>query len=276
MPIVYRSIAEAAYTQDLADAPQGVGATRTSLRRLLHSLDSVGWSKSEESGRLDRRALTRYAVGSANIFSRRMRVEAETSAVSILIDCSGSMGLINFSDSTGMGAPDSRIDVAQKITVHLSKMLQQARASFAITGFRNGNFKINGTSTTEEPGLLPFKPWGKTLQACVPLIGSIKRCATGSTPDYSALAYAIEDLSHRPEQRKILFVLGDGDGYHVPHMQHLQRLADKLGITIVAIGIQSADVMQCFVNAVVVNDLKDLANAAFNQLLKAVRRKVHA
>lgn len=77
MPYINKSDGEQRFARDLANAPQGIGATRTNLQRLLHSLDFVGWSTNEESGRLDRRALTRFATGSANIFSRRQYIEAE-------------------------------------------------------------------------------------------------------------------------------------------------------------------------------------------------------
>ena len=33
----------------------GIGATKASLRKLLVSIDSVGWSRREECGRVDRR-----------------------------------------------------------------------------------------------------------------------------------------------------------------------------------------------------------------------------
>jgi cobalamin biosynthesis protein CobT len=264
MPYILKADGERRFAQDLANAPQGIGATRTNLQRLLHSLDYVGWSKSEESGRLDRRALTRYAVGSANIFSRRQYIEAETSAVSVLIDCSGSMN------------DGSRIIIAQQVAIHLSKMFQQARVPFSVTGFRNGssNYLDNG-GTTERPEFLPFKPWGQSLQRSLATLGSIAQFASGGTPDYTAIANALDELSQRDEHRRILFILTDAEGYDKAHMEHLQRIADKVGITIVAIGIQSRDTVRCFVNSASVNKLSDLGETAFNQLLKAVRRKVN-
>lgn len=259
-----RQHCERKYVETLREVPQGIGTTRTNLQRLLHSLDFVGWSSNEESGRLDRRALTRFATGSANIFSRRQYIEAETSAVSVLIDCSGSMN------------NDGRIKVAQKIAVHLSNILQRARVPFTVNGFHQGKTVYHNESSayTEHPTFLPFKPWNKSLQQCVAALGAINSCASGGTPDYSALANSIEDLSRRTEHRKILFVITDADGYNRKHMEHLQRLADKLGILIVAIGIQSDSVTQCFVNSASVDDISQLASTAFNQLLKTVRQKV--
>lgn len=262
MPTIRKADGEQRFARDLANAPRGIGATRANLQRLLHSLDLVGWSTNEDSGRVDRRALTRFATGSANVFSRRQYIEAETSAVSVLIDCSHSMN----EGQTGK----SRIQVAQQVTVHLATMLQQARVPFAVTGFRDSRSNGGGS---ESPYFLAFKPWGKTLQRSMAIIGTIGQCASGGTPDYTALANAIDELAQRPEHRRILFIITDADGYQQEHMQHLQRIADKVGVTIVAIGIQSRDVVNCFINSASVNSLSDLGATAFQQLLKAVRNK---
>ena len=253
---------------DLADAPSGIGATNANIQRLLRSLDFIGWSSHEESGRLDRRALTRFASGSANIFSRRMHVEAETSAVSVLIDCSDSMC-------------GGRIKNAQKIAVHLATTLQRSRVPFAITGFysANGSYayadpnKFGEGGMIETPTFLPFKPWNKSLHACASLVGNISKCCDGGTPDYSAIYNSIDDLSRRSESRKILFLITDANGYTKEHMRHLQTLADKLGVVIIAIGIRADDVTDCFVNAVSVRDVSELASVAFNAMLKTVQRK---
>jgi cobalamin biosynthesis protein CobT len=268
---ISREQAEQRYAQVNADVPQGLGATRTNLQRLLRSIDRVGWSTNEESGRLNRKALVKFATGSANIFSRREYVEAEASAVSILIDCSGSM-----KDQQSRENPLRRIDVAQQVAIHLSKILQQSRVPFAVTGFRAtfGSSRIlqNGVETSA-PLFIPFKTWKQSLHQAAVTLGAINESARGGTPDYSAIYNALDDLSKRSESRKILFILTDASGYMPTHMEHLQSLADRVGITIVAIGIQSNDVVSCFVNAAEVDDLSQLAGASFNQLLKAVRRK---
>lgn len=263
---------EQQYKDVSARAIQGIGATRANLQRLFRSIDFMGWSTHEESGRLDRRALTRFASGSANIFSRRTMVEAETSAVSVLIDCSGSM-------KAGDKEGSRRIEIAQQIAIHLSKLFQQSRVPFSVTGFRSGTSSdvVSGDlyAITESPAFIPFKRWGKSLQASIATMGAIHKSAGGGTPDYSALFNAITELNARPETRKILFLLTDADCYKVKHMQHIQKLADKLGVVIVAIGIGRTDVQSCFVNAVNVHNIESLASIAFNQLLKAVERKRH-
>ena len=262
---INRQYSETNYKENLSNNLQGLGATTANIQRLLRSIDYVGWSSNEESGRLDRRALTRFATGSANIFSRREYKAAESSAVSVLIDCSSSM--------TGR-----RIVIAEYIAIHLSSILNRSRVPFTVNGFLADSGTLNRIGNdvySERPVFIPFKPWNKSLQSCIPALGSISRCANNGTPDYSSIYNAIDDLGRRTENRRILFLLTDAAGYNIDHMKHLQSLADKLGVIIIAIGIHAHDITKCFVNAVSVGNINDLTSTAFNSLLKAVQRKLN-
>lgn len=241
---VVKSVAQMNYSVEFNSEPSGLGATKATIQRIMRSLDLVGWNTHEESGRLDRKAFTRYATGSTAIFSKRHHVEAQCSAVSILIDCSGSMG------------NGRRIHTAQSVAIQLGKMLDKAGASFNVVGFRGdqhlliqgstGASQGNIDSYIERTEFIPFKTWNESLIKASAKLGSIKEWADDSTPDYSALSMTIEDLSRREEQRKILFFLTDADSYQRDHMIYLESLADKLGIKIIAIGIGDTKVEQCF------------------------------
>jgi cobalamin biosynthesis protein CobT len=248
--------------------PSGLGATRASLLRLLRSLDLVGWSTHEESGRLDRKAFTRFAVGSTAVFSKRQHIEAERSAVSILIDCSGSMDY------------DGLIVTAESVAIQLSRILDKANVEFNVTGFYGNSSRniIDPTGATksvdlryETPTFVPFKTWRESLQKASAKLGSIHKWAQSSTPDYSSISITLEDLGLRTEQRKILFLITDANGYNKTHMRHLQGVADRLGIKLVAIGIGRTDVKECFRSSENVNDVNDLASATFNKLLKELQ-----
>ena len=260
---VSRQTCERRHAEIIASEPAGLGATRANLSRLLRTLDFVGWSTHEESGRLDRRALTRYATGSANIFSRRDIKESEKTAVSILIDCSGSMD-------------NGRIVIAQEFAVHLSRLLNRARVPFAVTGFHrergNQRFIDSNSVITSVPVFIPFKRWGESYGKAIAKLGAINQVACGGTPDYSAIHNALDEISQREENRKLLFILTDADGYAVQQIKHLQTMADSLGVTIIAIGVGRTDVEKCFTNAENVTDIKDLASASFNRLLKTVEK----
>jgi cobalamin biosynthesis protein CobT len=267
--LINKTQAQMSYSVEFNSEPSGLGATKATIQRILRSLDLVGWNTHEETGRLDRKAFTRYATGSTAVFSKRHHVEAQASAVTILIDCSGSMG------------NGGRIQTAQSVAIQLSKMLDKANASFNVVGFHGGqgHASQNPTGATTDGILasieftefIPFKTWNESLTKASAKLGSISGWAKHSTPDYSALSISLEELSKRDEQRKILFFLTDADSYTKSHMVHLQGIADKLGIKIIAIGIGKTDVEQCFKIAQNVENVNNLADASFGKLLKELR-----
>jgi cobalamin biosynthesis protein CobT len=261
--------AEANHRWVLSDNIPGMGATKANLLRLLRSVDLVGWSTHEESGRIDRRALTRFASGSTSIFSRREYKEADTASVSVLVDCSSSMHTV--------------ASEVETILIHLAKILSQSKADFAVTGFRSGveeEVMITNRSTgeksyrfTERPQFIPFKQWGESYQRAVPKLGAFRQCISGSTPDYSSIHNSLTDLSRQPGKRKILFLLTDADGYVTDWMRDLQQLADRLGILLIAIGIQADSVTKCFTNAVNVKKSSEIASTSFNHLLRTLEKR---
>ena len=260
---------EAKFVELAQQKTVNMGATRANLVRLLKSLDLVSWSSHEESGRLDRRAFTRFAVGDKNIFSRREVSEATTSAVSMLIDCSGSMN------------DNAEIITAQEIAVQLSRLLDRADCEYSVTGFYghqsgtmiqgSGATKMTTSVPTESVTFIPFKLWNESLQKAAAKLGSMGHWARASTPDYSAIMTKLEELAWRKEDRKIMLLLTDACGYIPAHMKHLQRFADKQGIKLVVIGIGGTQVESIFTHAVNVRDLRDLASTAFNKLLATVK-----
>ena len=247
----------------------GLGATRANLLRLLRSIDLVGWSSHEESGRIDRKALTRFACGSTAVFSRRQVIEAQRSAVSVLIDCSGSM------------SDHNAIATAESVTIQLARLLDKANVEFSVTGFHGHKASISTDASGanaenlyaryEAPTFIPFKRWNEPMVKCAAKLGSIHQWADSSTPDYSSISLTIDELGRRDEDRKVLFLITDADGYNTEHMKYLQRVADKVGVRIVAIGIGRTDVRLCFRNGEDVQSINDLASVGFNKILKEVK-----
>ena len=269
MSKINRSAAENNHRWVLSEQIPGMGATKASLLRLLRSMDLVGWSTHEESGRIDRRALTRFAAGSTSIFSRREYKEADTASVSVLVDCSSSMHKISTEVET--------------ILIHLAKILSQSRADFAVTGFRSGlvdEVCVTNRATgerqynyTERPEFIPFKQWDESYQRAVPKLGAFRKFIGGSTPDYSAIHNSLTDLSRQSGKRKILFLLTDADGYVTDWMRDLQKMADQLGILLVAIGIKAYGVTDCFTNSVNITKASEIASGSFNQLLRTLEKR---
>jgi cobalamin biosynthesis protein CobT len=185
-----------------------------------------------------------------------------------MIDCSGSMSY------------GGEIALAGQVAVQLCKIFDRANAEFSVTGFYGGDDTQVQSATgasrdiavrVERPVFIPFKKWGESLGKASAKLGAISQCAQGSTPDYSSIALALEDLAVRKEPRKILFLLTDANGYNQAHMKYLQQLADKQRITLIAIGIGHTEVAQCFTHAENVTNIQDLTSASLNKVLKVLK-----
>jgi cobalamin biosynthesis protein CobT len=109
-------------------------------------------------------------------------------------------------------------------------------------------------------------------------MGMIARCVGGHNSDVEAVRMAATHLRHRPENRKIMFVLSDGYpevtctlGGSNHQYQQLRNEIERMGmhgIECVGLGIQSDAVSRFYPRYVVVNDLDDLPKAAFDQMAK--------
>jgi len=231
------------------------------LARILRSHDIVGWSRNEESGRLDRRALTRFATGSANVFSRREVKPAVKSAVHVLLDLSFSMKESN------------RIEISRAVTIQLAKLLDRAKVAFMINGFNLPHcFYLGDGTFAQELRITSFKRWNESMAQCSAALGAIDENMAGdSTPDYLGVQWGIDQLANRSEQRRLLFVITDADGYDIPQMKSLEAYAKKLNVQIVAIGLGDTEVERCFKHSTNVHDVQSLGQQSFRVLLDSVR-----
>jgi hypothetical protein len=89
----------------------------------------------------------------------------------------------------------------------------------------------------------------------------------GGTPEIAALQDALKLMSKRPEQRKLIIWIADGDGYSRNPIIALQK--KYKGVTVVGIGI-NVDLSMYFPHSVMVQDAKDLASASFKAVAKAL------
>jgi hypothetical protein len=252
------------FQKAMGEQIENIGATRAALGRILRSLDLVGWSRNEEAGRLDRKSLTRVAAGATSVFARRDIKQADASAVTIMVDCSGSMA-------------GAEMVVAGKVAIQLGKLLEQSKVNFAVTGFTGSEPKTDydddAQAYVDRVEFLPFKERGESTRSAAPKLGHIRHSASGGNPDYSALMFCIEEIRTQKEQRKIIFFLTDTGSYIKSHMKHVQKIAADFGITIIAIGIGTDNVTTMFKHAVDVQNLSDLGKDTFTTLLRTLRSK---
>tara|TARA_R110000851_G_scaffold46554_9_gene113259 strand:+ start:2385 stop:3209 length:825 start_codon:yes stop_codon:yes gene_type:complete len=245
-----------------------MGAVRSKILKILQAEDQIGRSNRETKGKLDRKAFSRFATGQADIFTQRNVKLAENTAVSIFIDTSSSMyqrksrGLKDFELDKNYRA----IDGAREVSIQLSNIISKTNSEFAVQGFTDASSKTDVT-------IYQYKKWGKKLTPKEKFKISTLDCVNASgTPVYESLRWAIQDISKVQSKKKVLFIITDAVFHYnaIKQIPYLESLAEKLGIKIVAIGLETnSDLTGMFKHSANVN-LDDLFGQSFGQILKAI------
>lgn len=250
-----------------------VNVMKARLRRALLAKETRDWDFGRELGRLDSKRLVAGVLGAPNIYKvRKDRYEMDT-AVHFLVDLSGSMS-------------GSKIKVACDSVIALSECLEGTQIKYQVTGFSNyggGNSlwedvrKAKGTFNRYEPlKLHKFKAFEKSLQVSKGSIAAIAESSGGVNSDRDAVIWAYQQLKQRPEKRKILFVLSDGQPANVqigPKPLDLEKClkeaiddCTKAGVECVGIGICDSTVLSIYPKAVSIRSVEELSGTIFTQL----------
>ena len=228
-------------------ATASCGKIRNEIKRLLENTGRSDWSPHRKAGALNVRALPSISTGNVNLFKRRDEVEGVDSAVLILLDNSGSKEYINKSKMT-------RVEAAVPVVVALHAAATAAGASVAVDAFSIATSPVVG--------------WGVPTAKLATLITKINPNFT--TNDYQAVRLAGDKLLARPEQRKILIVITDGNGDRERTAKHVAAL-ERCGVTVIGIGIMlDSDMKDVYPSSISVKNLQDLASASFKHIKVAM------
>ena len=257
------------------EARLAIGSMTRRFELALRSKEKTQWRFERERGSLDARSLSKLAAspGFRMPFKEKRVFEARKTAVSILVDLSGSMR-------------HGRIAMARLTAVAMAEALRRLGVACEVLGFSSGpcdeyaererslrNDRRLGRAT-ESLLLREFKSFGDDSMSGLSQIELDEVMV--QNPDGEGLAWAATRLSERKEERKILFALSDGS----PETDETPRdvlAADLLsrakaigsyGIELVGVGIQTDSVKRFYPEWVVVNDLNELAESALKQMEK--------
>lgn len=258
------------YNTKLSAMSGDINVMRRKLERALMSKDNRDWDSGREDGRLDTRRFVGAFNGRQDVFKKREpRAEMDT-ALTVLIDLSGSMS-------------GSKIRIAEQCAIALAEAVDKTGIAYEVLGFTQAG-------TADEYPLQPngdafsrycpihtyvFKNFEQRLFECKGSMSSIYNCATGQNADGESLMYAYARLKPRQEKRKVLMVLSDGqpasDGDYMQGHYYLQKVVQDIikdGTEVVGIGIASRAVKDYYPNHVVVGSVQDLSGTALDQLSK--------
>lgn len=256
-----------------------VNVMRTKLRRVLLSKENRDWDFGRQQGRLDTKRLTSAYNGFESVYKMRKDREEFDTAVHLLVDLSGSMGL---------GRPASRMEVAGSAAIAFAECLEGSGIKYQISGFDNGfsdysypeeYYKMKRGSASfhrvEPMNNIIYKGFNDSLQVSRPALSVLPYSTGQNNADRCAVLWAYKELTKMPQKRKVLIVLSDGQpenemvngDYRVLYEGLKDAVTDiSKKVECVGIGIQSKSVSEYYKNSIVIDRLEDLSGTVFNKL----------
>jgi cobalamin biosynthesis protein CobT len=271
------------YQKLLSEASGPMNVMKRKLERAIQSKMRVDWDGGREYGRLDSRRLASAYQAKPNVFRDKEEAPFLDTAVSILVDHSGSMS-------------GSRARVARDVTICLAESLNKIGASFEICGWNNhSSFRTKAEELRHRDIMIKarqnnvhfdqysplhlylYKSYEENHQRVKDVLVTMPNCVTGYNCDGDALNFAGQRLLQRKEKRKVFLVLSDGQpagdadmGKDKTYLRNTVGRFEAKGIDLIGIGIQSTAVKSYYPKWVVCNDLDDLGKHTIDMLAKAL------
>lgn len=246
-----------------------IGLVASTIRRALQSMAKDKWKSGRADGRIDDKRLSGIILGQQEIYKKLIPAPEIDTAVSILIDCSGSMG-------------GDEIALCQQLALVLQIAFSGTPIKFEILGYTSGDFdslpdraKIMAAAIKQQTGhdpalrsvqLYEFKGFQAHHHVALTTIGNMTKVPMGGTPTGDAILMAHERLSKRPERRHVMFVLTDGAPDDNDKCIEAVEAVERCGVTVLGIGIRSNAVKRAFRNWLVLSRAEDLSAAVLGTL----------
>lgn len=265
----------AALQQNRDEANALTGVIKTKLVNSLRAQTRRRWVGGKEEGKINSKQLYKAALGiDDRVYKQLSEKSALDTAVMFAIDHSGSMS-------------GSRLSLAGRSAIVVGDALQALKVPFAVYGYST-------TSPREMPSqqeqtmysrwsdlwIHYYRDFNEQWEQGALRLAACERNVRENTLDAESVKHGIQRLLQRQEKRKILFVFNDGMPYPgygnlADCQQHLRDViasATKVGVEVVAFGIQSSDVANYYPKHVVIRDLDDLVKEPLTILDSMLRK----
>lgn len=252
-----------------------VGPLQKDLERAISARSLSVWENGRRSGRLHSGNLMRLAVGDDRVFRKKHESTSKDVAVSLVIDCSGSMS-------------GGKIHLAAQAAYALSAVLERLRISHEVIGFTTGSSagdygearaeaaKIGRSFTRDEALYMPVvKGYSERLSTeTQKRFGWLPNSRIlRNNIDGECVEIAARRLMARKESGKVMIVLSDGypagsgdAGKLNIHLQEVVKKTMKNGVDVIGIGIMSDSVRKFYPKAVVINEVDELPTTVIKEL----------
>jgi cobalamin biosynthesis protein CobT len=265
------------------DTASVVGPLQKELTRLIAARTQSVRLPGQRKGKLNSSSLHRVVSGDDRVFYRKQEALALDTAVSLVIDCSGSMG----NNYNGGSHRSSRIALATKSAYAIASVLHRIGVPFEVLGYTTLHFQPDAAYMAEvdhADALAPisrftplsyprFKEFGEPFTIDIQrrfaaVYNTAGAIAMGSTIEGCAVDFAARRLIEQRAKRKLMIVLSDGlpQGPRKSHraMSYPAHAAETVkavaaaGVDIVGVGIQHAGVTNYYPNSMVIQNLQEM------------------
>lgn len=260
-----------------------VAPLQKDLERAIVARSYSQWSSGHRSGRLHGANLARLAANDPRVFRRKHESHSKDVAVSLVIDCSGSM------NSGG------RIFTAAEAAYAMSAVLDRLQISHEVIGFTSkgsygdgsGPYAVSRKEVEEAEEKLG-RSFSRYDRIWMPIVKGFNERLTIDTKkrfaflprirleqnvDGECIEIAVRRLMQRRENGKIMMVLSDGSPacFGDPDQQHknlkaVVKRVEESGTKVIGIGIQTNSVKNYYSKSVVINNVSDLPGTVVKEL----------
>jgi len=218
------------------------------------------------TGRLNKAKLWKQRIGNYRLFQRLVTGIGQMVAFTLLVDESASM------------KGQEKYRMAMKAALLFGETLNFLHTPFEIIGFTTEDYEARAAMKL---GLLPASDY-RTMR-CSPLehriykrfdeLYSIARFRlTGIEPrhnnwDEEHLMFAFQRIQARPERRKVIIILCDGQpNGDANYLIDVVKRIESTGCKLIGVGIGSEFVKEIYPSAIVVSDFRQLVDELFHVL----------
>ena len=260
------------YVASKSEVSATVGTVRRKLERVVTAMSRTHWENAKRNGRLDvRRNVSKIVNLKSNVFRNKVEEININTAITILIDMSYSMR------TYGKDA------MSQQITIAVAEALAPVGVPLEVLGHHT-TCNWDETKVTWEEEIYgrvdnivmwQFKDFEDGMSACRGSMGTIARRTDGANADGDAIMWAAQRLYERPEEKKVLFVLSDGQPAYYSQTRDVdQYTRDAVewcmfrGIEVMGLGILDDSVKQYYPKYVTVHDLDEFGKVYIDEIVK--------
>lgn len=251
-------------------AKQMAGAIQKNLERAIAARSISVWTPNHRSGKLFAPSLVKIFSGETKVFRRKEQAMSKDVAVSLVVDCSGSM------------SGDKKASTAASAAYALCEVLTRMGIKNEVIGFTTKQIvdvkcsrEEYATYSRVEPIYMPvFKSFSDKFdsKARLRMVKMFETHWMRNNIDGESLNYAAQRLLAQGTKGKIMIVLSDGYpsayGSDADLDKHLKETVAQLSkyINIVGIGIRSKEVKHYYPKYVVLNEVEELPSTVVREL----------